>query len=58
MGANGSGKTTLFNMISGLLDADDGSIVFNSQRIDGFEAHHISDLGISRSEADTFYQRL
>ncbi len=52
MGANGSGKTTLFNIISGLLDSDGGSVVFNSHRIDGFEAHEVAKLGISRTFQD------
>ena len=33
IGPNGAGKTTLFNLITGQLPSDRGSIVFNNENI-------------------------
>ena len=33
LGPNGSGKTTLFNLITGLISPDYGSIYINSEKI-------------------------
>lgn len=49
IGPNGSGKTTLFNIISGLLGADAGEIVFKDIRIDHRKPHEIARLGIGRT---------
>ncbi|NQU85980.1 MAG: ATP-binding cassette domain-containing protein [Mariniphaga sp.] len=49
LGANGSGKTTLFNILTGFLNADDGSIFFKQQRIDNLSPISINALGISRT---------
>jgi len=49
MGPNGSGKTTLFNIISGILKPDKGTIVFNNTKIDGLAPNKIATLGISRT---------
>jgi len=49
IGPNGSGKTTLFNVISGLIKPDRGSIHFLGKRIDGLEPSEIYRLGIVRS---------
>lgn len=35
LGPNGSGKSTLMNIISGLLQADEGDVLWNDQRISG-----------------------
>jgi branched-chain amino acid transport system ATP-binding protein len=35
IGPNGAGKTSLFNLISGVLRPDAGSIFLNGQKIDG-----------------------
>jgi branched-chain amino acid transport system ATP-binding protein len=49
IGPNGAGKTTLFNIVSGLLPADRGSIRFDGMEIAGQAPHRRSALGIGRS---------
>jgi branched-chain amino acid transport system ATP-binding protein len=49
MGANGAGKTTLFSVIAGNLRANDGSITFDGQRIDGLRPDQISRRGVART---------
>ena len=49
IGPNGAGKTTLFNLISGRLVPDKGSIRLNGKSIVGLAPHKIVEMGISRS---------
>jgi branched-chain amino acid transport system ATP-binding protein len=49
IGSNGAGKTTLVNVISGLLRADAGTIVFNGVDVTAQSVHHRIKAGISRS---------
>jgi branched-chain amino acid transport system ATP-binding protein len=49
MGANGAGKTTLFSVIAGNLRANEGSITFDGQRIDGLRPDQISRQGVART---------
>jgi branched-chain amino acid transport system ATP-binding protein len=49
IGPNGAGKTTLFNLISGFVRPTGGRIRFKGRRIDGWAAHRIAHLGISRT---------
>ena len=53
IGPNGAGKTTLFNIISGLMRADSGSIVFGNSDLTELEPHQIANLGISRTFQQT-----
>lgn len=49
IGPNGSGKTTLVNVISGMLKADSGTIIFDGHDITGMEPHQIYQYGLVRS---------
>jgi branched-chain amino acid transport system ATP-binding protein len=49
IGPNGAGKTTVFNLISGLLKPDSGSISFNGEFITGQQPHQVTRKGISRT---------
>jgi len=45
MGPNGSGKTTLFNIITGFLKQDEGTIEFNDIRLNNNPPAEINRLG-------------
>jgi len=49
IGPNGAGKTTAFDIISGILAADSGRVVFNGEDVTGLLPHSISRLGLSRT---------
>lgn len=49
IGPNGSGKSTLFNVITGLVHADAGSIRFHGDEIIGLPPHKILAKGIART---------
>ena len=49
IGPNGAGKTTFFNLISGFLHADSGSVIFEGEDITGKPPHKISRKGMSRT---------
>jgi branched-chain amino acid transport system ATP-binding protein len=49
IGSNGAGKTTLVNLISGLLRADAGSIVFRGEDVTEQSVHERIAGGIARS---------
>lgn len=53
IGPNGCGKTTLFNVISGIMQPDSGSVVFDGKNITGMPAHKINHLGLSRTYQNT-----
>ncbi|MEW6220124.1 MAG: ABC transporter ATP-binding protein [Thermodesulfobacteriota bacterium] len=49
IGPNGAGKTTLFNLISGHLPVERGSLVFDGRRYQRFKAHQIARRGLART---------
>src|SRR5580765_6403023 len=49
IGPNGSGKSTIFNMLSGTLAPNGGSIRFEGREIGGQPPHRIINLGIGRT---------
>ena len=52
IGPNGAGKTTFFNLLSGVLQADSGSIVFDGHRIERLPAFRRARLRLSRTFQD------
>ncbi len=49
IGPNGSGKTTTFNLLTGILQADSGSVFYNGEDIAGLKPYQIFNKGISRT---------
>jgi ABC-type branched-subunit amino acid transport system ATPase component len=49
IGPNGAGKTTVFNLISGFLHPDEGSITFAGKNISRVAPHSTARLGIGRT---------
>jgi neutral amino acid transport system ATP-binding protein len=49
IGPNGSGKTTVFNLVTGFIPKDAGSVTFKSRSIDGLGPDRIYELGIGRT---------
>ena len=52
IGPNGAGKTTLFNVLTGFLRLNEGTIIFNDKDITGFHPYKINQSGISRTFQD------
>lgn len=48
VGPNGAGKSTVFNLVSGILPADSGRIIFDERNITNLPPEKISNLGVSR----------
>ncbi len=49
IGPNGAGKTTLFNIVTGFLKPDEGSVWFNGENITGLPPYKICRKGVVRT---------
>jgi len=49
IGPNGAGKTTVFNLITGFLRADSGSIRFKGAELSGLAPHQVEARGVVRT---------
>lgn len=49
VGPNGAGKTTLFDVMTGLIPADSGEIVYDKFDLTRLKPHEIANLGINRT---------
>lgn len=49
IGPNGSGKTTFFNVVSGIMPATAGSIIFRDEDVTALKAHDITARGMART---------
>ena len=49
IGPNGAGKTTLFNLISGFLRPDAGTVAYEGRDITGLAPHLVCRLGMTRT---------
>jgi branched-chain amino acid transport system ATP-binding protein len=49
IGPNGAGKTTLFNVLTGLYQADSGTVQLDGAVIGGLEPHRVVAAGLSRT---------
>lgn len=49
VGPNGAGKTTIFNVITGFLRPDAGSVRFRAQALDGLRPQAVVRAGVARS---------
>ena len=49
IGPNGAGKTTLFNLVTGILKPDAGSVRFRGEDITGMPPYQVCKKGLSRS---------
>ncbi len=49
IGPNGAGKTTLFNVISGVVPPDRGTVSLEGERLTGLPAHRVAARGVTRT---------
>jgi len=49
IGPNGAGKTTLFNLITGLIPASSGQLIYQNEDISKLRPHRIAQKGIART---------
>jgi ABC-type branched-subunit amino acid transport system ATPase component/ABC-type branched-subunit amino acid transport system permease subunit len=49
IGPNGAGKTTLFNLLNGVLSADEGTATLGGESMLGKKVHQVSRMGVGRT---------
>jgi branched-chain amino acid transport system permease protein len=49
IGPNGAGKTTLFNLLSGVLSADEGTAILSGESMLGRKVHQVCRMGVGRT---------
>ena len=49
IGPNGAGKTTAFDIISGIVAPDEGSVIFDGREITEWMPHRVTRSGVSRT---------
>jgi len=49
LGPNGAGKTTMFNLLTGFMLADSGSVLFDGRSLAGLAPHQIVNCGVART---------
>jgi ABC-type branched-subunit amino acid transport system ATPase component len=52
IGPNGAGKTTLFNLVTGAITPDSGSVVYEGRSISGMQPHQVAQACIGRTYQD------
>jgi neutral amino acid transport system ATP-binding protein len=49
IGPNGSGKTTLFNLVTGMIRPDSGTVTVDGRDVTGWSPHRIAHTGLGRT---------
>jgi branched-chain amino acid transport system ATP-binding protein len=49
LGPNGAGKTTMFNLLTGFISFDTGTVNFDGQSLAGLAPHKIVNRGLART---------
>lgn len=49
IGPNGAGKTTIFNVLSGFINPEHGSVIYKKRKLENLNSHKIVGLGVART---------